>query len=63
MKLKVRITSSRKGPKRGAMIGPEQGVPTSSGIVIDSVAYPLEGQPPVARTRGWGIVPGSKPGK
>jgi hypothetical protein len=61
VKLTSRVTSKRKHPKRGAMVGPEGGIPTSNGIVIDGVPYPLEGQPPVAQTRGWGIVPGSKP--
>lgn len=28
-----------------------------NGVVIDGVVYPLEGQPPVARSKGWGILP------
>ena len=28
-----------------------------AGIVIDGVIYPLEGEPPVATTHGWGQVP------
>jgi len=31
------------------------------GVLIDGVVYPLQGQPPVATTKGWGVVPGSRP--
>jgi hypothetical protein len=34
-------------------IGPDgDGIP--SGIIIDGAAYPLGGQPAVAKTKGWG---------
>jgi hypothetical protein len=32
---------------------------TQAGIWIDGVIYPLQGEPPVAKTKGWGRVPGT----
>jgi hypothetical protein len=29
-----------------------------AGVLIDGVIYPLQGEPPVAKTHGWGRVPG-----
>jgi hypothetical protein len=31
---------------------------TKGGIVIDGVLTPLAGEPPIAKTNGWGHVPG-----
>jgi hypothetical protein len=31
---------------------------TTGGVVIDGAVYPLEGEPPVVKTNGWGRVPG-----
>lgn len=31
--------------------------PRAYGVDIDGVVYPLGGQPPVAVSQGWGIVP------
>jgi hypothetical protein len=50
------------GRKAGRMtdtyIGPEStvagGTRTPSGIIIDGAVYQLAGQPPVARSHGWG---------
>ncbi len=33
-------------------IGLSDGIP--SGVIIDDAVYPLGGQPPVAKTKGWG---------
>ena len=33
-------------------VNPEPSVP--SGVVIDGAVYPLEGQPPIAVSHGWG---------
>ena len=30
----------------------------SAGILIDGGVYPLQGEPPIAKTHGWGRVPG-----
>jgi len=30
----------------------------SAGILIDGTIYPLQGEPPIAKTNGWGRVPG-----
>lgn len=27
---------------------------STAGVVIDGVPYPLQGEPPTARSRGWG---------
>jgi hypothetical protein len=32
---------------------------SQAGILIDGVIYPLQGEPPVAKTKGWGHVPGT----
>ena len=29
-----------------------------AGILIDGTIYPLQGEPPIAKTDGWGRVPG-----
>jgi hypothetical protein len=34
------------------------GARSAAGIVIDGVVTPLSGEPPIARTNGWGRVPG-----
>ncbi|WP_435586143.1 hypothetical protein [Micromonospora aurantiaca (nom. illeg.)] len=34
--------------------------PQARGITIDGVTYPLDGQPPVARSKGWGDLPGGR---
>jgi hypothetical protein len=69
MKLTRRITTTRPWVKGGgrAPSGPEpmtfvdgDRVTLSQGILIDGVVYPLQGQPPMAETKGWGLVPGSK---
>jgi hypothetical protein len=39
---------------RETFICPENGDHIPSGIVVDGAVYPLEGQPPVARSHGWG---------
>jgi len=31
---------------------------TAAGIVIDGTVHRLEGEPPIATSNGWGIVPG-----
>src|SRR5712691_8665211 len=35
-------------------MGPERNGRSSSGIVVDGVAYQLAGQPPLAQSHGWG---------
>ena len=30
----------------------------AAGVLIDAVIYPLQGEPPIAKTNGWGKVPG-----
>ena len=30
-----------------------------AGVLIDGVIYRLQGEPPVAKTHGWGRVPGT----
>lgn len=40
------------------IVGGRGGV--KAGVIIDGDIYPLEGEPPVATTKGWGIVPGSQ---
>jgi hypothetical protein len=38
-----------------AFMGPETGPSRApAGIVIDGAVYPLDGQPPVAASHGWG---------
>jgi hypothetical protein len=32
----------------------------AAGILIDGVITPLAGEPPVAKTNGWGRVPGTQ---
>jgi hypothetical protein len=48
----------KAGTMRDAFTGPESpiggGKPTPSGVVIGGAAYQLPGQPPVARSHGWG---------
>lgn len=29
------------------------------GLEVDGAVYPLQGEPPLATTKGWGRVPGS----
>ena len=61
-----RLTSKINGGLGNALGGPRH-YPTSdhhlpgtqAGILIDGVIYPLEGEPPVATTQGWGQVPGT----
>jgi hypothetical protein len=31
---------------------------TRAGVIIDGVVYPLQGEPPIAVSHGWGRVPG-----
>jgi hypothetical protein len=31
----------------------------AAGVLIDGVIYPLQGEPPIAETNGWGRVPGT----
>jgi hypothetical protein len=70
MKLTRRITSTRPRARGGsrAPSGPDpmvfldgDRVTLKFGILIDGTVYGLGGQPPVATTKGWGLVPGSKP--
>ena len=35
-------------------VDPQPGYFTASGIVIDGTHYALAGQPPIARSKGWG---------
>ena len=45
-------------PGINGIVGGRGGV--GAGVIIDGVIYPLQGEPPIAKTHGWGIVPGSK---
>ena len=40
----------------GTFMGHENGDHLPSGISVDGVVYPLAGQPPVARSHGWGYM-------
>jgi hypothetical protein len=41
-------------PTGGGIGGTRPGVTSQGGVVIDGVVYPLEGEPPVAVSKGWG---------
>ena len=43
-----------RGGVRERFMTPENAEHIPSGIVVDGAVYPLEGQPPVATTHGWG---------
>jgi hypothetical protein len=45
-------------PRYNRLFGGGRVPGNASGIVIDGVIYPLECEPPIAQTHGWGIVPG-----
>jgi hypothetical protein len=53
-RLTSKVTAAGKKGGTGAYMGPEGGLPTPTGIVVDGVVYPLAGQPPVAVSHGWG---------
>jgi len=57
-RLVERMTSTRPAvPEQHAMLAPENGDGRAAGIEIDGVVYPLDGQPPVATSSGWGAIP------
>jgi hypothetical protein len=43
-----------RGRMHNSFIGHEAQQGEPSGIVIDGAVYPLEGQPPIAVSHGWG---------
>ena len=45
-------------PRINGIVGGRGG--PAAGVIIDGDIYPLQGEPPVATTKGWGIVPGSQ---
>jgi hypothetical protein len=56
-----RFVGAKRKPRMpaGDYLGSEalQGaMPVPEGIVIDGAVYALDGQPPVARTDGWGSL-------
>ncbi len=56
-RLTKQIKSKGKAPSGGREVSavPLSMRPTSlAGHVIDGVPYPLQGEPPVARSNGWG---------
>jgi hypothetical protein len=57
-RLTNRITSDSKAPG-GPYVPPESngdGLPF--GVLVDDAVMPLEGQPPLAVTKGWGNLSG-----
>jgi hypothetical protein len=44
-------------------VGGDRVAGNSAGVLIDGVIYRLQGEPPIAKTRGWGRVPGLPVGK
>jgi hypothetical protein len=40
-------------------VGSDRVAGNGAGILIDGVIYPLQGEPPIAKTDGWGRVPGT----
>jgi hypothetical protein len=44
-------------PRINGVSGGRGGV--GAGVIIDGVIYPLQGEPPIAKTHGWGKIPGS----
>jgi hypothetical protein len=46
----------KEGRMKNSFMGPENGDHLPSGITVDGIIYALEGQPPAARSHGWGNV-------
>jgi hypothetical protein len=42
------------GPVGDTFLGREDSPGTATGVLLDGGVYPLDGQPPTARTNGWG---------
>jgi hypothetical protein len=60
LRLTDRVTGGR-GTLGGFTYEIRLGASTGShpyGIEIDGAIYPLQGEPPLAATKGWGRVPG-----
>lgn len=53
-RLTRRIPSDDRDTRGEVLLGPENGDGRTAGITIDGVVYPLDGQPPVVVSRGWG---------
>lgn len=53
-RLTERLHSDDRDTRGVALLGRENGDGQPSGVTIDGVVYPLDGQPPVAASRGWG---------
>jgi hypothetical protein len=62
-RLKSQITNGVGNAKedfpRISGVGGSHVAGNSTGILIDGVIYPLQGEPPIAKTKGWGHVPGT----
>jgi hypothetical protein len=61
-KLVDRVTGADRPPDGDVLIGFEAGPAEAQGITVDLDPWPvrflLDGQPPLATTKGWGRVPG-----
>jgi hypothetical protein len=44
-------------PRINGVVGGQGGI--AAGVIIDGEIFKLQGEPPIAQTKGWGIVPGS----
>jgi len=59
LQLVPKLEGDSRRPKGQVPLGPEGGPPDVYGIDLDGEHYQLDGQPPVATTKGWGKVPGT----
>jgi hypothetical protein len=49
--------AKRDFPRINGVAGDRAG--NNAGVIIDGQVWPLQGEPPIAKTKGWGVVPGS----